>query len=85
MKVIGLTGGSGSGKSVAASFLASRGGMVIDADAVYHRLISKKGRCTRATSFAPTERSTAESWQRPFSPPTEKKRFLFSTVRYIPS
>jgi len=52
VKVIGLTGGSGSGKSVAASFLASRGGLVIDADAVYHRLISKKGRCTRALARA---------------------------------
>ena len=52
MKVLGLTGGSGSGKSVAASFLASRGGNVIDADAVYHRLIAEKGRCTWAVSRA---------------------------------
>ncbi len=52
MKVLGLTGGSGSGKSAAASFLASRGGDVIDADAVYHRLIAKKGRCTRALARA---------------------------------
>lgn len=36
MKVVGLTGGIGSGKSVAASILSELGGLVIDADRVGH-------------------------------------------------
>lgn len=38
MKVIGLTGGSGAGKSTAAQFLAAHGAGWVDADAVYHTL-----------------------------------------------
>lgn len=38
MKVIGLTGGSGAGKSTVARFLCARGMGWVDADAVYHRL-----------------------------------------------
>ena len=36
MKVIGLTGGIGSGKSTIASFLAELGALVIDADKMGH-------------------------------------------------
>lgn len=43
MTVIGLTGGSGSGKSLVASILAERGIPVIDADRVYHTLLEGGG------------------------------------------
>jgi len=39
MKVIGLTGGSGSGKSTAMAVLAEMGAHTIDCDAVYHGLL----------------------------------------------
>ena len=39
MKIIGLTGGSGGGKSVVASVFARLGAYIIDADVVYHGLL----------------------------------------------
>ncbi|MCD6452690.1 MAG: dephospho-CoA kinase [Dehalococcoidales bacterium] len=39
MKVIGLTGGIGSGKSTVARFMAERGAVIIDADKIGHRLL----------------------------------------------
>jgi dephospho-CoA kinase len=39
MKVIGLTGGIGSGKSTVAGFLAEMGAKIIDADTVGHRVL----------------------------------------------
>jgi dephospho-CoA kinase len=39
MKVIGLTGGIGSGKSTVAHFLAELGALIIDADKVGHELL----------------------------------------------
>lgn len=41
MKVIGLTGGTGSGKSVVSAWLKDRGAVIIDADAVAHGIIEK--------------------------------------------
>ncbi len=41
MKVIGLTGGIGSGKSTVAAFLAELGAAVIDADRVGHEVLSR--------------------------------------------
>ncbi len=41
MKVIGLTGGIGSGKSTVAAFLAKLGAAVIDADRVGHEILSR--------------------------------------------
>lgn len=38
MRVIGLTGGIGSGKSTVSSLLADRGAAVVDADAIVHEL-----------------------------------------------
>ncbi len=43
MKVIGLTGGIGSGKSTVARFLAGQGAAVLDADKVGHKLILSGG------------------------------------------
>jgi dephospho-CoA kinase len=39
MKVIGLTGGIGSGKSTVAGFLAELGAVIIDADKVWHEAL----------------------------------------------
>ena len=41
MKVIGLTGGTGSGKSVVSKSLAAAGAVVIDADRIAHEIILK--------------------------------------------
>ncbi|MBE6554730.1 MAG: dephospho-CoA kinase [Ruminococcaceae bacterium] len=40
MKVIGLTGGSGSGKSTVATLLQEKGLRVLDADRIYHELLA---------------------------------------------
>ena len=50
MITVGITGGSGSGKSTAARFLVQMGAKCIDADLVYHSLIEKPSDCTRALS-----------------------------------
>ncbi len=41
MKLVGLTGGIGSGKSTVAGLLAEHGAVVIDADAIVHELQAK--------------------------------------------
>ena len=50
MIVIGLTGGSGAGKSLVAKHLLSRGGAIIDCDAVYAELVDNPSECTAALS-----------------------------------
>ena len=45
MKVIGLCGGSGSGKGAVASLFAEHGFLHIDADEVYHSLTSRETPC----------------------------------------
>ena len=39
MKVIGITGGTGAGKTTALDVLAGLGAKIIDCDAVYHTLL----------------------------------------------
>lgn len=39
MRIIGLTGGTGSGKSVVSKFLAKKGAYIIDADDIGHNII----------------------------------------------
>ena len=41
MKVIGLTGGTGSGKSVVSKGLAAAGAVIVDADKIAHDIILK--------------------------------------------
>ena len=37
--IIGITGGTGSGKSTLLQIIAQQGGMILDCDAIYHRLL----------------------------------------------
>ena len=46
--VLGICGGSGSGKSTVASMLANYGACVLDADRVYHELVDAPSACVRA-------------------------------------
>ena len=48
MKIIGLTGGSGSGKGLAGVFFSSFGCAVVDTDKLYHAMIEKDSECSRA-------------------------------------
>ena len=41
MKVIGLTGGIGAGKSTVTNYLRKQGYLVIDADAIAHQITEK--------------------------------------------
>lgn len=53
MQIIGITGGSGSGKSCFCRFLHDvSGAFVIDADQVYHDLVCQKSPCTDALAAA---------------------------------
>ena len=48
MKVVGLCGGSGSGKGVVSSIFSRRGIPAIDTDAIYHEITSMDSPCLRA-------------------------------------
>lgn len=53
MQIIGITGGSGSGKSCFCRFLHDvSGASVIDADQVYHDLVCQRSPCTDALAAA---------------------------------
>ena len=39
--VIGITGGSGSGKTTLLRCIAEKGGLILDCDAIYHRLVAE--------------------------------------------
>ena len=41
MKIIGLTGGTGSGKGVVSAFLKNNGAYIVDADKIAHDIILK--------------------------------------------
>jgi dephospho-CoA kinase len=45
MKVIGICGASGSGKTTVCSILSSYGAVVLDCDKIYHELVSQKSAC----------------------------------------
>jgi len=44
MRIIGLTGGTGSGKGLVSSFLEEKGAYIVDCDKIAHEII-KKGEC----------------------------------------
>ena len=48
MRVIGVCGGSGSGKSTVSACFSMLGGLVLDADAIYHELIDAPSPCVDA-------------------------------------
>ena len=48
MKIIGLCGGSGSGKGIVSSLFVKAGIPVIDSDAVYHELTTRSSDCLSA-------------------------------------
>ena len=50
MMVIGLAGGSGSGKGTVSAFFSHYGILPIDTDKIYHDLISRDTSCTRELS-----------------------------------
>lgn len=56
MKIIGITGPTGAGKTTALNVLEELGALVIDADAVYHRLLE----CSAPLRTALTERFGGE-------------------------
>lgn len=45
MKIIGICGSSGSGKTTVCSILSSFGAEVLDCDVIYHELVSRKSAC----------------------------------------
>ena len=71
--VIGITGGTGSGKTSALHALETLGGRIIDCDAVYHRELAANSALrrdiTRPSARCSTGRSwTGRSWAASFSP-----------------
>ena len=56
MKRIGITGPTGAGKTTALGALTDLGAHIIDADAVYHRLLEESGplRAALAERFGPS-------------------------------
>lgn len=52
MVVLGLTGKSGSGKSVVADILKARGAYVIDCDSLYNDMVIAPSDCTRSIASA---------------------------------
>lgn len=51
MRIIGLCGGSGSGKGAVSDIFREYGYFTVDADKVYHKLISFESECTKALSL----------------------------------
>ena len=52
MKILGLTGPTGSGKAVVGAAFSSRGIPVLDTDAVYHKWIASRTPCTEELASA---------------------------------
>ncbi len=52
MLIIGLTGGSGTGKTTFSSAFMREGVALIDADAIYHEIITKPSPCTEELALA---------------------------------
>ncbi len=52
MLVVGLVGGSGSGKGVVGGYFRERGYLIYDTDAVYHKMTAHRSACTEALADA---------------------------------
>lgn len=90
MKIIGLTGGSGTGKGTAAAFLREKGAGWVDADAVYRRLCAENRQMLLALEAAfPGVLTENGALDRPklakivFSDPEKLKKLNAVTTPYI--
>ena len=60
MKILGITGPTGAGKTTVLRYLASCGATIIDCDALYHKMLAKKTplrdeiACTFPDAFLPS-------------------------------
>ena len=54
--IIGITGGSGCGKTTLLNLIAQKGGLILDCDAIYHELLTKDRQmlCAIETRFPGT-------------------------------
>ena len=50
--ILGITGGSGCGKTTALEAVRDLGGLVLDCDAIYHDLLNRSHRCWRPLTAA---------------------------------
>ena len=90
MKTIGLCGGTGSGKSAVARMLRDAGCLHLDADAIYHELISGDSPCLRelADEFGADIISPSGALDRPklaaivFAAGAEEKRNRLNTITH---
>ncbi len=90
MVIVGLCGGSGSGKSVVASHFSSAGYAVFDCDAVYHKIISEDSPCTREIAallgnevlFADGSLNRVAAAKIVFSENMEEKRIVFNQIAH---
>ena len=76
MTVIGITGGSGCGKTTLLKRIEALGGLCIDCDALYHRLLAEDGAMIgailqRFPGVGAAGVLTARSWE-PSSLPTPR-------------
>lgn len=59
--ILGITGGTGCGKTTLLNVLKERGAVVLDCDAIYHELL------TRDASFSlPSRRASPARWRTAF-------------------
>ena len=46
--ILGITGGTGCGKTTLLNVIAEKGGLILDCDAVYHQLLTRDDRLLQA-------------------------------------